>query len=286
MADNIKIKEQDGTNSSTLAVEISAGLKMPAVAVAETYDSMVAHGHITGTAQVNKYGRVTDVDTGDPPLDVWDGANTYTGFPTGAGETMEILSDNANDTDGGTGARTVIITNLLDDNKDMMPDVEITLNGTTPVSLGAGVYTRCSRLKVLTVGSTGSNVGDLIVRHTTTTANVFIHVLATKNGTRQMAYTVPNGKTLYVQRGNIKLSRTSGSAGSANVVVNVREDRADAPFVPARDIEITTSDPYCFMGGGFLVFPSKVDFKVTILDVSDNGSSVSSEFDGYLVDDE
>ena len=286
MADNISIIEQGGTITSTRALEISAGLKVPVLAVGESYDSMIAHGHVTGTAQVNKYGRVEGVDTGDPPVDIWDGADIYTGFPTGGGETMEIFSSSTSDTGAGTGARTVIITNLLDDNKDQMPDIELTLDGTNPVSLGAGVYTRCTRLKVLTVGSAGHNVGNLTIRHSTTTANIFVHVLAEKNGTRQMTYTVPNGKTLYVQRGNIKLSRASGSAGSANVVVNVREDRADAPFVPVRDVEITNSDPYCFMGGGFLKFSAKIDMKVTVLDVSDNASNFSSEFDGYLVDDE
>jgi len=241
-------------------------------------------GYQEGITITDKYGRLSDIGTSDPPVDLWNGGGLYTGHPLGAPETLEIFSSSPNDTDGGTGARTVRITKLLNGGKELQDDVIVTLNGTTPVTIGPELYSRCSRMRVVTVGSSGHNEGELTLRHTTTTANIFAVMPSGKSTTVIMADTVPAGKTLFVKKGNITMSRLSGAAGSANVTIRVREDKPDAPFIAQRDVEITESSPYLFENSGYFVFQEKCDFKVQIEDVSDNSTTISSEFMGFYRD--
>ncbi|MBT7350631.1 hypothetical protein HN803_07680 [candidate division WWE3 bacterium] len=250
-----------------------------------SYALKIAKGEIPGTAQISKFGRLTNIDTGDTfPKDLWNGDAVYSGFPTGAAETMEIFSSDATDTSVGTGAREVVVRNLLDENGVLMPDITVALNGTTPVSLGAQTYSRCSRVWVSDVGSGEANAGEITLRHTTTTTNIFALMPIGFNATSIMAYTVPAGSTLYVKRGNISLIRTSGSPGSGTATVRSRE-YGSTVFVSNRVIDIATGFPYKFENNGFMVFSARTDLKVTVENVSDNDTSIASDFDGYLIED-
>lgn len=250
----------------------------------DTFQLRAAIGEIPGVEQTDKFGRLSNIDTATPPTDLWNGGGTYTGFPLGAAETLEIFSGSANDSAAGTGARTVVIGNLRDGDGNEMPDVTITLNGLTPVSLGAQTYSRSSRTRVKTAGSNGANEGEITLRHASTITNIFAVMPIGINSTTIMAFTVPAGKTLVIHRGYISLARASGAAGSANVTIRTREFIADAPFVSVRDVEVTNGSPYFFSNGGFFVFPERTDLKVTIESVSDNDTIIASEYDGYLVD--
>ena len=150
----------------------------------------VAKGKVTGHSIINKFGRNPDIDAGFEAL--WNGGGFYTGFNATTAETLEIASSDVNDTAAGTGARKVIISGLLDENYNQMDDVEITLNGTTNVSLGSQTYIRASRMKVIEAGSVGSNIGTLTLRHTTTTANIFAVMPIGYNQTMIAAFTIPN----------------------------------------------------------------------------------------------
>ncbi len=259
--------------------DVSATNRVPT----EIYGLEVASGNVTGVAIFEKYGKNPDIDTGSAPEDIWNGANDYTGFPTGSAETLEIFSSNANDTAAGTGARTVRIFNLLDSTGAEVADVDVSLNGTTAVSLGAGLYYRGgSRMKVLTAGSGGENAGELTLRHTTTTANIFAVMPALNNQTAICAYTVPLGKTLYVNRLNMQLGRANGANGSATMTFRAREN--GAVFNSVVNPTITNQASYTFSGGYFM-FPARTDLKMRCEDVSDNNTIITAEFGGYLVDD-
>ncbi len=253
------------------------------VSSASTFDLAAARGLVPGTAVFEKYGKNPDIDTGTAPEDIWNGANDYTGFPTGAAETMEIFSSDANDTSAGTGARTVRIFNLLDDTGAELSNVDVSLNGTTPVSLGAQEYYRGgSRMKVLTTGSGGTNVGTLTLRHTTTTANIFAVMPTLNNQTAICAYTVPLGKTLYINRLNAQMGRASGAAGSATMTFRAREH--GAVFNSVANPTITNGLTYNY-NAGYFVFPARTDLKMRCEDVSDNNTIITAEFGGYLIDD-
>lgn len=237
----------------------------------------IVHGNIE---TFEKFGR--NEATGTGAEDIWHGGGLYTGFPTGAAETMEILSSSTADTaagEGGTGARTVTIKNLLDADGGMAGDLTVPLNGQTTVSLGATTYTRSTRILVKTAGSGGGNAGELTLRHTTTTANVFATVPAGYNRTLIAAYTVPVGKRLFINRANCRLSRPNGAAGSASMTFRARPDGEvfDTIFAP----ELTHSESYNY-DGPYLVFEAKTDIKWRAESTSNAGSIISAEFSGYL----
>jgi len=247
------------------------------------YQLEVARGNVSGQSIFEKYGRNSDIDTATSPEDIWNSGGDYTGFPTGAAETMEISSSNVNDTAAGTGARTVTIYNLLDDTGAEMPDITVSLNGTAQVSLGAGLYYRGgTRIKVNTAGSSGGNEGEITLRHTATTANIFAVMPINRNQTAIAAYTVPLGKTLYIKRIDVYMSRTTGASGSANITIRVRV--FGGVFNAIVSPEITESQGYKFENNGYLKLVERTDIKVRCEDVSDNNTVVTAEFSGILID--
>lgn len=264
---------------------IDTSATVGAIVAPQDFKLEVAKGNISGHAIFEKFGKNPDIDTGSIPEDIWNGGGLYTGQPTGAAETMEIFSSSANDTAAGTGARTVRIFNLLDGTGAAVSDVDVTLNGTTPVSLGAGTYYRGgSRIKVLTTGSGGSNAGTITLRHTTTTSNIFAVMPVGLNQTSIAAYTVPLGKTLYIDRIEFQLGRANGSAGQAEMSFRNRPHGADTGYNSAVAPSITNSSSYRLMDTQ-LTFPARTDIICRCDDVSDNNSIITAEFSGILVDD-
>ena len=245
----------------------------------------IAEGLVVGHEQFDKYGKNDSIGTGTTPEDIWHGGGVYTGFPTGSAETLEIASSDANDTSAGTGARTVKITNLIDSTGAEAADVTVSLNGTTQVSLGAGTYTRCSRVIVLTAGSGGANAGTLTLRHTSTTANIFAVMPIGANQTFILAYTVPLGKTLYLHRINVQMSRLSGAAGTADVSFKARPFGTDGVFNTIISPTITDSSHYTFENNGYKIFTARTDIKFSVDSVSDNSTVVSGDLGGFIIAD-
>ena len=241
-----------------------------------------ALGNIAGQQVFEKYGRNPDVDTGTLPESVWNGGGVYTGFPTGAAETMELLSSDAADAAAGTGARTVTVSNLLDEDGAVAPDITVTLNGTSAVSLGAVTYTRASRLTVVTAGSGGSNAGTLTLRHTTTTTNIFAVMPAGRNRTAIACYTVPTGYVLAVNRVVFRMVISGGSNASAECVFACRDFVTDGAFQSVLSPDITVSMPYEY-NNGYILFPARTDIRCDAIAASTNNSRVTAEFSGVLV---
>ncbi len=243
----------------------------------------VAKGNVASHASFEEYGKNIDIDAVSAPGDIWDGGDEYTGFPTGAAETLEIFSSSALDTSAGTGARTATIYNLLDDTGAAVADVTVTLNGTTAVSLGAGLYYRGgTRIKVITAGSTGANQGTITLRHTTTTTNIFAVMPELANQTAIAAYTVPLGKTLYITGIKLEMSRLSGAAGSA--ITSFRGRPNGGVFNTVVSPTITDSNGYITPSDSIFKFTERTDIKGRVESVSDNDTTVTCVFTGYLVD--
>ncbi len=240
-----------------------------------------ALGGVIGIELFNQFGRNPQIDTAAAE-DVWNGGGVYTGQPTGAAETMEILSSSVNDIAAGSGALTVQISHLLDATGAESDPITVTMNGTTPVSLGAVTYYRSTKVKVLTAGATGSNEGTLTLRHTTTTANIFSVMPIGANETTILAYTVPLGKTLLISAGSIQMARASGAAGSAQISFRARPD--GEVYHTILSPEITNSSGYTINGKNYLVFAAQTDIKLRVDDVSDNLTIVTGNIRGLLID--
>ena len=154
----------------------------------------VAKGDFTGYSNVSKFGRNPNVKSIDYET-LWDGSNLYP-WPTAA-ETLSVVSDDADDTSAGTGARTVEIEGL-DSSWNVLTET-VTMNGSTPV-VTTGLFLRVYRVRVVTAGSTGLNEGTITCTNTTS-SNVIGQISLGSSGFGQslMAiYTVPAGKTAYL----------------------------------------------------------------------------------------
>lgn len=126
---------------------------------------------------------------------VW-GVNADFVWPTGD-EAWEVVSDSANDTSAGTGARTVLIEGL-DTNFATQTEI-VTLNGTTPVATTRTDWNRISLAIVVTAGSNESNVGELIIR-VASAGNVRTIIAPTFSRSFNGFFTIPLGKTAFLRQ--------------------------------------------------------------------------------------
>ena len=176
-------------------------------------------------------------------VDIW-GMNIVKTLPSVA-YTLAVISDSANDTAAGTGARTVQI-NYLDAN--YLPHVAVyTLNGQTAVTNATsvdGVLTgvpitnvlRINQCEVISAGTGAANAGNIYACDSTntytagvpqTTSKVFDMILIGDNIDSSSSFTVPFGYRLAIlgilpalnditataKFGKVQLKQTTGANG-------------------------------------------------------------------------
>ena len=246
----------------------------------------VMKGKVHNEYIIEKYARNPVIDTASTPEDVWNGGGLYTGFPTATAEQFEVLSDDPADTSAGTGARTVRFFyqdadyNMFDANGDPL-FFDVTMNGTTGVSVGNPTGMRVWRGKVLTSGSSEANVGEVACRWITTTATVFAIVPATFGQTSLSNFTIPAGYTGYLKQYAVTMD--DNQVNRAEMAVVVRDFgsntyRNTRPFTLVRG---TPYQPNIIYGGIEMV--EKTDFVLRVLSVSTNGAIVTANWSLRLV---
>jgi hypothetical protein len=245
-------------------------------------EDLITQGKLTGYSVINKFGRNPDCDTATVPEDVWGGGGTYTGFPLGAAELVQVFSSSANDTAVGSGARTVQIIGL--NSSYVVQSETITLNGVTPVTT-ANTYIRVHTANVRSSGSsnTAFNAGTITVRHVTTTANVFLVIPIGTNQSAETAYTVPAGKTAYLRNvfSNVLSSSLSGNVG-VDLVIYIREFGLSPRLRRPYGLNSSSASLQLIYGG--LRLPEKTDACIRIQASSANNVDVSVAYDLVLVD--
>lgn len=151
----------------------------------------IAFGEESGKSIVNKFGYNDDVDTAAAEVIASQGGtlNIMT-----SGVTLDISSDDANDTSAGTGARTVFIDGI-DGSGDPQTEI-VTLNGLTAVTT-SNSWLGINRMFVLSFGSGGVNAGNITLFETAgTTTQAYIPAGASV--TQQCFYHTPLGATLEI----------------------------------------------------------------------------------------
>lgn len=148
---------------------------------------------IDGVEGEFKFGRATAVGTSQEVI--WDGGGEYVFLDVDSPEQLNIVSDDVNDTNGGSGAWNIAIFGL---DNDFNPISElIVLNGLTPVTTQES-YLRVFRMVVIHSGSVttvdGNNTGTITA--TAPVAAVPQAIILPMNGqTLMCVYTVPAGFT-------------------------------------------------------------------------------------------
>lgn len=222
-----------------------------------------------------KFGRNPAVTTTE---DVWNGGGIYTGHPTSTtAETIEVFSSDAADTNvSGSGAWTFEIVGLKSATSTIYETETLNLNGTNAVT-STNTWWRVNRARVLTAGSGGANVGNITVRHTTTTANIFAVLPAGFNQTSIAAYTVPYTVTGYLEQITINSSRTTGTGYS---VISLRSRKQGEVYqskliYSAND---TASIRHIF-NDAEVVFEPLTDIVMRVDSVSSGSFDVSASFE-------
>jgi hypothetical protein len=197
----------------------------------------VSKGNVEGHSLVQKFGSAESINSN---LTVISSAKTYQ-TPTTL-TALDIFSDDANDTTGGTGAIDVEVFGL---GAGWNPISEVvTLNGTTAVTL-VNTYFRMSRMKVKTSGTYSNPTQS---SHTSTItlslsgAPTTLWGIMNSEGTFGLgqseigAYTTPTGYYGFVLSKNIGFEASK----NASVFMFVREnaDTVIAPFGAMRSIEL------------------------------------------------
>lgn len=246
----------------------------------------VSRGNIPGITHVNKFGRTTDADSG-VATDVWDGANATDATPIWVAPTTarihDIVSTSAND-DGdpvGTGAQTVRVYGLTSWSSDEVSE-DITMNGVTNVAT-SNSYVIIHRMKVLTWGTAGPNVGK-ITATAQTDATVTAYILIDQGQTQMAIYGIPSTKTGYMTSFYAEQNKASGVSTAnvnAQLLINEYADNQLVGFVvkhtrPSGELPAHSFNPYKSITG-----PAIVKIQAT----SDtNNTDVDAGFDIILID--
>jgi len=240
----------------------------------------VATSKFSGVQVNNKSGRNGDIDTATVPEFIWEAGGLYTGFPTTSGELIEVVSTNANDTAGGTGAQEITVSGL--DANGLVQSDTFATNGTS-AGVSNLVFTRVHSAFVSAAGAGGVNAGTLTVRHNTTTANVFLTIVIGRNQSNAAVFTVPAGKRGIITRIQIEVDRANVSS-----VAGFLWTRAPggAPVRYRRPWSASSSSIHSEKPYGGLVFPALTDLGLLVSSCSANNTAVYGSFDIVTVEDD
>ena len=242
----------------------------------EPFELQVARGQIMGHKTLFKFGINSDVGTSVET--VWAQGGTYA-YPASA-TVMKISSSSADDSSGGTGARTIAIFGL-DANYNEISE-SVLLDGQTAVNTGNS-YLRISRMYVTTAGSGATAAGTIYAGTGTVTsgvpATVYGMITLTANQTQMAFWTVPAGYTLYLM-GVYFTSANSTANASTNFQLIQR------PLGGVFRIQSSARTPgngdFIFDLHTPLAFTEKTDIEIRAV-ASAGASNVSAEFEGIYI---
>jgi len=226
------------------------------------------YGATDGTYSVQIEGANTDIDIASGYEDLWDGGGTLT-FPTSA-ENLERVSSSANDdnTPPNTGALKINY-EYLDSNYDFQTETASAMNGVIAMSM-AQPCLRFLRAWITSVGSNGTNVGNLTIRVAGGGATRGI-ILAGQGETRHGTYTIPSGKTGYLTGWWFGIVNAITAAVTCEILTNTNGEgwrlRARAGRAHATAGSIM---PIHMKHDAYIVLPEKTDIKIRAATSVDN----------------
>lgn len=262
--------------------------------VGTNFGLLVQRGLIANHSGINKFGRNIEIDAG-VVADVWDGGYTVASggvsliwvAPTQA-RTHTIASTDANDTSGGTGARTVKIFGLTAWDTSEVTEIVTMNTGSPPVT--ANSYVIIYRMWVMTKGSSGVNLG-IITATAATDGTITAQIrIGTGNGigeTEMAIYGVPSNENLYIGRFYANVNKAGGVSGLVDVslLINLEPDVELTNFNTRHTFGLQTVGTSAFTIPFDLV-PKKIEgpaiVKVQIFSGTNN-QDISAGFDGIRI---
>jgi len=271
MSDNIQLNA--GSGGPVLASKEVGGVQFQK---GYDWDLDIAEGGLPGIDALLKFGAHFDVDSGATKELIWSPQVAWT--PLTSASTLDVVSDSTNDTDGGTGARTVELIGL--DSNWVEQTEEITLSGTTPVTTTKS-WLRVFRMKVLTAGSTENNVGTLTAT-ATTGATVQCNIKAAYGQSLTAYWTVPAGKTLYIRDWYCQIGRSLSAVATVGLFLRPDAAQADAPLQCKHLIELNSGgnsgSTYEFKPNG--IAEQRSDVMCMVMECDTNNTILTAGFSG------
>jgi hypothetical protein len=152
-------------------------------------------------------------------------------------EQLEIVSGSANDTLLGTGARTIKITYIDALAGGVEATVTISLNGTTPVSLGAVRALAIQYMEVVTVGTGGVAAGNITLR-TTIAGTQWEQILLGYGRSMAGRYMVPTGQTAYLVSGT---ATARAQFMDLELLANMLEDGTPSGYTTHNAVDVPSN---------------------------------------------
>lgn len=237
------------------------------------YFQAVALGQEAGHSRVTATGQNDDIDASTVPEDIWSAWWTITWLAAPA--TLEVLSDNANDTAAGTGTRTVTIT-WLNSLYNVITET-VTLNGLTPVTTTQQFF-RVNSFVQITAWTNWVNVGWITLRVSWGWATMaFIQPWIGR--ARTTWFTVPAWFTLCIISLFAGINR-SASSQFASVATFFRNSVTGAYTLPL-ELGIYNENPHIQLSNYPIIVPEKFDFSLRVLTTSANNINITG---GWLWD--
>ena len=247
----------------------------------------IAQGNVSGHSAVQKFGAALDFDSGDGEVTVWDGAADGTAW-----ELMRYVYSTTADIDSissesGADTQEITLVGLDTDYNEVTQSA--TLNGQTRVALTTPLI-RLYRM----YNNNSSDLAGHVVAYVNTALTAGIPTDKTKiraiidpnaQQTLMAVYTVPAGKTAYLQRG---YASTAGGNKNSNYIGRFYTREVGKVFrlqnvnaISSTATSIITLDYYVP-----LRIPEKTDLEFTIetTETPILGSAISAGFDLVLVD--
>lgn len=250
------------------------------------YPYAASLGFLQGTSRVATLGNNPDIDTGTQPEDVWAGAtlgvlngidHRFIPLPSAA-LSMEVVSDSANDTSAGTGARTVSIGYLTSDYT--AKSVVLVLNGLTPVALPEPVL-RVNTLVVVSSGTRGNNnAGNLSVRAAGGLGATYKYLTPGVGFERSSLYTVPKGSSFDLISMMFCINRTDTVDRAA--IFSLCNQNSAGRLIKGLQLTCTTTVPYRHEADGcpIISYAATTDVWLRCEAVNNNNTDVTASLFG------
>lgn len=181
-----------------------------------SYTLEAAAGTIPGATSQTMFGYANSLPLATTLL-LWQLLTDYT-FLTSA-QSLELVSDSANDAAAGTGARTVAVF-TLDGNYNQVTTV-VTMNGVTPVVL-PGTHLMFNGMAVATSGSGHTNAGNITLRVAGGGTNQGYMAAGFGNALNGL-FTVPAGKKWIVQNFFAAAALIGNAAAGCRLLAGFRD---------------------------------------------------------------
>ena len=219
---------------------------------------------IGGFSDINKFGARPELPAGASVTarqDVWALGGAYSGFPTGAPETLTFLCDPMDV--GGS----VEFTGLKSATSTAFETETILLTGASTTT--ASTWYRVISAKFRGTSSLVANMFDITCRHTTTTTNVFFVIRANFGQTTISGVTIPFGSRGVLK--TIDASVTPGNSATIKGAIWVREYLKSPAFTELFGVSDNAPHLRHYYGG--IVYPPLTDLIVTAIGSDSTGGN-------------